>query len=109
MSHLAQKHVRVSEHRVHVATDADLDLRPATGEEPQDLQFVLRALVGPCVYHDRGRPTALRDEYGSCVSAARLMTPAASWRKSETEMMVGNPLMSGTSAQRLLFLIGFPS
>ena len=34
---------------------------------------------------------------GSFESAARLMTPPAPLRKSDMAMMVGNPLMSGTS------------
>src|SRR5665647_2562136 len=49
-SPIALKLVRVSEHRVHVATYAGLDLRCATGEELQDLELVLRALIGLCVH-----------------------------------------------------------
>jgi hypothetical protein len=73
--------------RVHVATDPGLDLRCATGEELQDLALVLPALVGLRVHHDRGRPCCVMNT-GSCESAARLMTPAVSWRGSEMGMMV---------------------
>src|SRR5450830_998599 len=62
-SPIALKLVRVSEHRVHVATYAGLDLRCATGEELQDLELVLRALIGLCVHQDRGRSAVLRDEH----------------------------------------------
>src|SRR5450830_782537 len=62
-SPIALKLVRVSEHRVHVATYAGLDLRCATDEELQDLELVLRALIGLCVHQDRGRSAVLRDEH----------------------------------------------
>ena len=50
-------------------TDAGLDLNLASGQEAQDLEFVLRALIRLRADHDRRCAAALRDEdrrLGSC-------------------------------------------